>query len=237
MTFFNEVMARGPIGYWRLDEPSGSSAFDSSGNSHTLTYTNMTLNEPGLLVGDPNPGISTISNTSMVSATHATWMDTPAMTALVLCRPTSVSGFGNLCMVDDDSISTQLSWRFRRNGSTFDAFYRGAAFAPATPGGSIAVNTTYLAAYSTSAAGTQYIYLNGSLSSSVAGAAAPTAIGQFRIGRLLSTTESFIGGFGEVALFDYVLTAADHDVLYRSAFGLFTPTPIIRRPHRGLVIR
>lgn len=54
------VMAEGPLGYWRLNEPEGTSiAADSSGNGHdALYFTNgtgtITRGQPGALEGDPD---------------------------------------------------------------------------------------------------------------------------------------------------------------------------------------
>src|SRR5262249_54513852 len=49
------VLADNPIGYWRLGETSGPTAFDSSGLGHNGTYTGgVTLGVPGAIVDDPN---------------------------------------------------------------------------------------------------------------------------------------------------------------------------------------
>lgn len=40
MTYASEVLADSPYGYWKLDETSGTTAADSSGNGRTLTATN-----------------------------------------------------------------------------------------------------------------------------------------------------------------------------------------------------
>ena len=52
--FANEVLADGPIGYWRLGEPLGSvSAADASGNANTGTCSDgITFGQPGFHGGD-----------------------------------------------------------------------------------------------------------------------------------------------------------------------------------------
>jgi hypothetical protein len=52
--FANEVLADGPIGYWRLGEPLGSvSAGDTSGNANTGTCSGgITFGQPGFQGGD-----------------------------------------------------------------------------------------------------------------------------------------------------------------------------------------
>lgn len=51
--FAAEVLADNPIGYWRLNETSGTTAFDSSGNERDGTYVDgVTLGATGGLPGD-----------------------------------------------------------------------------------------------------------------------------------------------------------------------------------------
>jgi len=49
MTYSTEVLADSPYAYWKLNEPSGTTATDSSGNGRNLTYIGTyTLNQTGL---------------------------------------------------------------------------------------------------------------------------------------------------------------------------------------------
>lgn len=49
MTYSTEVLADSPYAYWKLNEPSGTTATDSSGNGRNLTYAGAyTLNQTGL---------------------------------------------------------------------------------------------------------------------------------------------------------------------------------------------
>jgi Concanavalin A-like lectin/glucanases superfamily len=41
------VAAASVVGEWKMDEPSGSTAFDSSGNGNNAALTNVTLGHPG----------------------------------------------------------------------------------------------------------------------------------------------------------------------------------------------
>jgi hypothetical protein len=54
MTFATEVLADGPIGYWRLGEaPGAANAADASGNANSGTYSGgITLGQPGFHGGD-----------------------------------------------------------------------------------------------------------------------------------------------------------------------------------------
>lgn len=54
-----------PVGYWRLNESSGTSAADSSGNSYTGTYQNTpSLSQTGALAGDSDTSVSFSSASS-----------------------------------------------------------------------------------------------------------------------------------------------------------------------------
>ena len=64
-----------PIGYWRLDETSGTAAADSSsGHANPLTYQGgYTLaTQPGAINGDRDPGVTLNGSSGAVTATKAT---------------------------------------------------------------------------------------------------------------------------------------------------------------------
>src|SRR5712664_2747585 len=52
------VLAKGPIGYWRLGEATGPTAFDASGNGYDGTYFgNPAFGQPGAITNDPDTAI------------------------------------------------------------------------------------------------------------------------------------------------------------------------------------
>src|SRR5213593_1189235 len=64
-----------PVGYWRLDETSGTAAADSSaGHANPLTYLGgFTLaTQQGAINGDGDPGVALNGSTGAVTATKAT---------------------------------------------------------------------------------------------------------------------------------------------------------------------
>lgn len=68
--YATEVLADSPNGYWRVGEPSGTSAVDSSGNSNTGTYVNTpTLGLAGALA-DGNTAIAQASG-GYITVPHA----------------------------------------------------------------------------------------------------------------------------------------------------------------------
>ncbi len=75
-TYADKILARAPIGYWQLDENSGSVAFDSSGNGRHATYY----------------GVSLASTTSPTGSNAATWDGVNDYVALPASIATAVSG-------------------------------------------------------------------------------------------------------------------------------------------------
>lgn len=58
-TYVAEVLKDLPDAYWRLGEASGTNAADSSGNSHSGTYTNSpTLGVTGVIAGDLDTAVT-----------------------------------------------------------------------------------------------------------------------------------------------------------------------------------
>ena len=52
------VLAKGPVGYWRLGEAVGPTAVDASGFGYDGTYNgNPTFGQPGAIADDPDTAI------------------------------------------------------------------------------------------------------------------------------------------------------------------------------------
>ena len=68
-----------PVGYWRLDETTGTTAADSaSGHNNPLTYQGgfTLMTQPGAISGDPDPGVALDGTSGTVTATKATTTST-----------------------------------------------------------------------------------------------------------------------------------------------------------------
>lgn len=59
MAYRDQVLADSPLGYWRLNEASGTNAADSSGNGNAGTYTGagVTYSQPGLLLNEGDAAV------------------------------------------------------------------------------------------------------------------------------------------------------------------------------------
>lgn len=66
MSFDSEVLADSPVAYLKLGEASGTTAADSSGNSHTGTYHNCTVNQTGLITGESEKSVLFDGTTSYI---------------------------------------------------------------------------------------------------------------------------------------------------------------------------
>src|SRR5215472_2077563 len=52
------ILAKGPVGYWRLGEAGSPSAFDSSGSGSDGTYNGSpSFGIPGAIAGDPDTAV------------------------------------------------------------------------------------------------------------------------------------------------------------------------------------
>ena len=52
------VLAKGPVGYWRLGEADGPAAFDSLSNGNDGTYFgNPSFGQPGVINNDPDTAV------------------------------------------------------------------------------------------------------------------------------------------------------------------------------------
>lgn len=61
------------FGYWPLNEASGASAFDYSGNARTGAYTNVTLGQPG--IGDGNTAAAFVESPASKMNPYSTALD------------------------------------------------------------------------------------------------------------------------------------------------------------------
>src|SRR5262249_2089943 len=58
-SYSSVVLAKGPVGYWRLGETSGPTAFDLSGASHDGAYLgNPTFRQPAAIAGAADTAVS-----------------------------------------------------------------------------------------------------------------------------------------------------------------------------------
>jgi len=87
-----KIAAMGPIGYWPMDEPSGSIAFDRSGNNRNGAYVGVTLGQPGIGDGRTAPSFDgATSYCNIYSASLAAAFNGAAGSQTIWCK---VAGAG-----------------------------------------------------------------------------------------------------------------------------------------------
>ena len=115
LTYFDVVMADTPVGYWRLGETSGTTAFDSSGNLLHGTYVNGPTNGSGL-INDPD-GSKTFDGVNQ----YVTIPDN------VLLQPGASSSWTVECWTDAVGNDNAPFVAKRQNGGQFEQYSLGRA--------------------------------------------------------------------------------------------------------------
>ena len=120
-TYSAEVLADGPLAYYRLGEASGTTINDSSGNSHNGTYdaSRITLGVAGLVTGDSDTCVDFTLAGSGSSApgaiSGASWMNVANITLEAIINSDSVNA--NRSILDRDNLALTRCWQFRINSS------------------------------------------------------------------------------------------------------------------------
>jgi hypothetical protein len=81
LSYAQTVLGDSPQAYWRLDETSGTTFADSTGNGHTGSLISaVTLNAPGALASDPTDGSVLLGTSSAphINVTNTVGIDTTA---------------------------------------------------------------------------------------------------------------------------------------------------------------
>jgi len=101
MSYSSEVLADSPLGWWKLDEASGTTAADSSGNGRSLTLHGSVT--PGAAVLRPGGGTSfdfSGSAGSYLDIAFVAWMQTASFTWEAWVNLDSVSSYRGLVSRD-----------------------------------------------------------------------------------------------------------------------------------------
>ena len=254
------VIASGPLSYWRLDETSGSTAFDFiAGNNGN--YNSATLGLPGYSVLDPdtaagfsglNSYVGNISGTAINftnnnNFTLEAWVNAPANQsdqASIIAK-----GIGNNGTVENEQFALDVSggaYRFfTTKGGTVTA-----ATAVTGPNGSWQhIVGVYDAQNSLGGGAKMYIFVNGVAEGSFPTPTAPgqspitssVSIGSKRTGNDPNYDGTFNGTIDEVAVYNYALSSSTINDHYAAAYGttlapFINVQPIPQTNYAGLPI-
>lgn len=242
-SYATTVIADTPLIYYRLGESSGTSATDSSGNSHTGVYSssNITYAQTGLLTGD---------TATSVAIASGGYMDTEQIS---LIAP-NMGNFSIECWMKSSATSLQVMFGAADSSLLNDNYWMGinstvgkASFSAKNSANSSGVTTTssatvndgqrhYLAGTMNGA--TMTIYVDGSASGTPATWVTGTNLaptGQLVVGQFGNYNGSlnYVGNAQECAYYNYALTPtqiANHYTAGTTASGM-SISPSTINPH------
>jgi len=232
------VMSNSPVGYWELDETSGTTAFDYAGG-HNGTYGALSTlgaigpeapNQVGF--SSTNAGVQTTAFTVASAVTlpplNLGTNNTVTITAWV--KPSGVQqqyaglvfsrSAGTIAGLSYDSTATKLAYEWAGNRVNFDS---GIVLADG--------QWHFVALVVTPTNATLYSGTNHSMRVAVDTLAEPvqTFAGTTTIGLDVSGGEAartFNGTIDEVAIFDRALSSSDINALYAAGIGNILPLPV-----------
>jgi hypothetical protein len=188
--------APGPVAYWKLDEHTGTSAFDSSGNANTGTLTNTPTWVPGKY-GSSLKFVNASSQYVQLSSANlaSTLTSTGYYTMEGWIKLNALPGSEAQPIVWSNSGTDRNGIYIKSDGVISGAFYNGSY----TGAGSstITTDTWYHVAY-VNAGGTVSFYLNGVLATGAGSPSLPSS--EKRIGN------GFDGIVDDVRIYNYART-------------------------------
>ena len=176
------IRADGPAAYWRLDETSGSLAYDGSGNGYLGQYHNVFLNQSGYSLTDTDPGVAVpgaSAGRGYVSVTNDTDFAFPAGQTYTLegwAYFTNLTGVQAL--FSTFGLTGGNGWRFGINGANKLRFTAGAVLdvdQPVSP--ALVAGVWYHLAF-VSDGSTMHFYVDGAEQGTGQPYPAPDGLGQ-----------------------------------------------------------
>ncbi len=248
------VVAAQPVAYWRLDEPVGESVARDSVGGHDGAYdVNVTLEQPGALVGDPN-ACAGFGYGGIVVPYSA---DLNPFTAFSLeawakIDPNAAGTDRPVLWSANSSQGWAFGYSLSANASDTWAFTTGqktSGFDTITGGSAATEHWNHLVCTFDDATGDKRLYVNGELV-----AQTTTATGTFApnpaegtgdnpipfdqgIGINVSDATGYVGALDEVAFYNYALSPAQVEAHFAAGTGVVTaPTLTIAPSGSDLVI-
>ena len=218
-TYAAAVMALSPIAYWRLGEPSGTSAFDIAGSNNTGTYVGgPTLGAASALATDTANTAVTLNGTDewITVPDHAS-LDQgngPLSWSVWFKRANTASGFYYFMSKGAQSPSLYM------DGATgVVQFFSYAEGAGASSTVSITDTTTWHFIVGTKSSGNAWkIYIDGAdVTSVLASSITSSTTDPLLIGNDIINGDEFPASLDEIALFNSVLTLGQIQALYAAA--------------------
>jgi len=205
-TYDSVVLADHPVAYWPMQETSGTSVADLTGNGHTgTTHGTMSLG-----VGGPVPGVTSFlfGNFSGYITTAGTGPSAPpwSVEAFVNC-PTNSSGYQTLLITDPGS--GHIGYVGLQNNFTNNATYSDNVTAFANNGPALGATWNQIV-WTLDGSGNLTVYLNGQPYTSYTGVGLFTSAAQMVIGAALPSggTEFWNNYACRLSVYGYVLSSS-----------------------------
>jgi outer membrane protein assembly factor BamB len=225
------LQAPGPsglVGWWKLDESSGTTAADSSGNGNSGTLSGGTWQVSGGHIA----GALHFNAFDSVNCGATTSLNTPSVTVAFWMKADSL---GNMIPVDKLPTTGSVGYavKLRDTGSIW--FRVGAEGGPALDvygaNGIYASGTwVHVACTFDSATGNMRMYINGVVESHQPTFA--TSLNASSIAfRIASITEPYSGSLDDVRVYDHALTAAEIVTVMSDSSGVQAPRISSIRPN------
>lgn len=215
-----EVMADSPVGYWRLGEPSGTTAEDISGNNIDGTYTGgFTLGATGATVSDSDTAVTLNGSTGYIALpTNSLLDDTGPITIEAWVKTTSTDSHDNIWGGYKDGTWEGVGFRLL-NGST-PSYYSSATgnWTEASSGGVNDGNWHHLAV---TVSGTLVsFYIDGAAAGTATNAQPGSYSGVRAIGARSNGSIEHLGGtIDEVAFYSTALSSTRIAAHFNAAGG------------------
>ncbi len=221
------VTGDGPVGYWRLDESTGTTAADRTGSNPGQYRNGVMLGAPSLLTSDADKAASFSGASQMVVVPSSASLSLPTVVSVeAWIKPGALPTAGGFASIATKPESYSLQFNGPR--MEFTIMQGGARRRVQAPLGAVAVGkASYVVG--TYDGTTQRLYVDGTQVASTGLTGAITTNGfSFNIGSWNTLGEFFNGDIDEVAVYPGVLSAAQ--VANHRAAGTSTPAvPAVAR--------
>ena len=211
----------GPVGWWKLDEGSGTTTADSSGNAHNGTLTNS----PTWTTGRVGPSALTFNGTTaqvgVSGSAPLANLYTAGFTVSAWIKPAGAGGGNAGRIVDKDNNSA--GWFFAMSGATqirLTSDQDPSGVTSMTSTATIALNTWQhvAATWDGHSGGQMHVYINGVQADSAttaggAGTEADDSATPLTIGDRPLNDRGFNGSIDEVRIYNRILSAAEIQAL------------------------
>jgi len=229
-TYRDEVLADGPVAYWRFGETGGTTAVDETSSNNGTYAGGVSLGQPGALVSDgANKAASFDGVDDTMSVSNAGALSMPTAVSIEVWVKRSRSGVFQAIAGKPTSGQSKVEnysiWLTTANQARMYVG-NGSTYAQVTSTAVLDTNWHHLVG--TFDNSTMRLYVDGVQNASASTAVRLTTnLNPFYVARSSSSTSANFGGLlDELAVYNTVLSPARIQVHYNKAFADLTP-PIV----------